>query len=218
MHKQAPNWLIFVQGTANSPSPVAVIDGAKVRTGLGDNLMGAMARPLELAARDKLVYSPHAYGPAAHAARKEYAHADFPANMPHVWEAHWGGLAQPGAPAVVLGEWGTSLVGKDALWAEELATYLKAKNVTSTFFWALNPAGAEGSGLIKVLTGRGATGKGLPSVDGAKLDAALSDMRNARAAEFELGAEHSGGMELTLRAWITRLGATARGRGSASRR
>ena len=170
VHKQAPNWLIFVQGTANSPEPIAIIDGAKVRTGLGDNLMGAMARPLELAARDKLVYSPHAYGPAAHAARKEYAHADFPSNMPHVWEAHWGGLAQPGAPAVVLGEWGTSLVGKDALWAEELATYLKAKNVTSTFFWALNPAGAEGSGLIKVMTGRGATGKGLPSVDDAKLD------------------------------------------------
>ena len=170
VHKQAPNWLIFVQGTANSPEPIAIIDGAKVRSGLGDNLMGAMARPLELAARDKLVYSPHAYGPAVHAARKEYSHADFPSNMPHVWEAHWGGLAQPGAPAVVLGEWGTSLVGKDALWAEELATYLKAKNVTSTFFWALNPAGKEGSGLIKVLTGRGASGKGVPSVDGAKLD------------------------------------------------
>lgn len=170
VHKQAPNWLIFVQGTANSPEPIAIIDGAKVRTGLGDNLMGAMARPLELAARDKLVYSPHAYGPAAHAARKEYSHADFPSNMPHVWEAHWGRLAQPDAPAVVLGEWGTSLAGKDALWAEELATYLKAKNITSTFFWALNPAGKEGSGLIKVMTGRGPSGKGVPSVDGAKLD------------------------------------------------
>ena len=28
---------------------------------------------------------------------------------------------------MVLGEWGTSLVGDDAKWAEELATYLKAK-------------------------------------------------------------------------------------------
>ena len=71
---------------------------------------------------------------------------------------------------MVLGEWGTSLVGDDAKWAEELATYLKAKNLTSTFFWALNPAGEEGSGLIKVMTGRGATGKGRPSVDEAKLD------------------------------------------------
>ena len=104
---------------------------------------------------------------------------------------------------MVLGEWGTSLVGDDAKWAEELATYLKAKvhlvittrshysharsctplphachvlvtllpvlnhhppartnespsctllqNLTSTFFWALNPAGEEGSGLIKVI-------------------------------------------------------------------
>ena len=175
VHKQAPNWLVFVQGTANSPEPVAIIDGDKVRTGLGDNLMGAMARPLELAAREKLVYSPHAYGPAAHAARKEFAHPTFPANMPDVWDAHWGSLAKQGAhaqgtPAVVLGEWGTSLVGDDAKWAEELATYLKAKNLTSTFFWALNPAGEEGSGLIKVMTGRGATGKGRPSVDEAKLD------------------------------------------------
>jgi hypothetical protein len=135
---------------------------------------------------------------------------------------------------VVLGEWGTSLVGDDAKWAEELATYLKAKvhlglpstsilpprpgqhastrspdpparsrtrphapvtlvhalrvaphtrapthpspacpllqNLTSTFFWALNPAGEEGSGLIKLMTGRGASGKGRPSVDDAKLD------------------------------------------------
>ena len=53
VHKHAPNWLIFVQGTANSPEPIAIIDGAKVRTGLGDNLMGAMARPLELAARER---------------------------------------------------------------------------------------------------------------------------------------------------------------------
>ena len=135
---------------------------------------------------------------------------------------------------MVLGEWGTSLVGDDAKWAEELATYLKAKvhlglpstsilpprpgqhastrspdpparsrtrphapvtlvhalrvvphtrapthpspacpllqNLTSTFFWALNPAGEEGSGLIKLMTGRGASGKGRPSVDDAKLD------------------------------------------------
>merc|ERR1740130_2276968 len=61
--------------------------------------MGAMARPLELAAREKLVYSPHAYGPAAHAARKEFAHATFPANMPDVWDAHWGGLAKQGLHA-----------------------------------------------------------------------------------------------------------------------
>ena len=41
----------YVQGTANSPTPVAIIDGDKVRSGMGDNLMGAMARPLELTAR-----------------------------------------------------------------------------------------------------------------------------------------------------------------------
>lgn len=159
VHKQAPNWLVFVQGTANSPDSRMTIGGAKVRSGLGDNLMGAMTHPLQLEVRHKLVYSPHTYGPAAHAARAEFHHKRFPANMPRVWEQHWGKLAGrhsgarrfTGSPAVVLGEWGTSLSGTDAAWAEELVSYLLAKNLSSTFFWALNPAGREGSGLIVAL-------------------------------------------------------------------
>ena len=164
IHTHAPNWLVFVEGTADSPNCTSTIDGDDVECGYGDNLLGAMAAPLSLAAKDKLVYSPHTYGPSQHD-RAEFHNAEFPANMPDVWSAHWGALVARRAadtPAVVLGEWGGPVSGDNGEWAEALVAYLQSTALTSNFFWALNEDGTP-KGLITDWT------TSPPTLDAAKL-------------------------------------------------
>jgi len=162
----APGWLIFVEGTAKSPSCASVIDGDSVSCGYGDNLLGAMAAPLELGVKEKLVYSFHTYGPSQHD-RPEFHNAAFPANMPDVWEAHWGKLVdkrEEATPAMVLGEWGGPVGdgSPNAKWADALVEYLQLRNLTSNFFWALNMDGTP-KGLITDWTANP------PTIDKAKI-------------------------------------------------
>lgn len=146
--EHAPDWLVFVEGSAKSPKCDAVIDGDEVQCGFGDNLMGAMTAPICLPT-DRLVYSMHTYGPSQHD-RPEFTNAKFPANMPDVWDAHWGALVSnrtARTPALVLGEWGGPTDGENGQWADALVSYLVARDLTSNFFWALNQDGAP-EGII----------------------------------------------------------------------
>ena len=142
----APNWLIFVEGTAHT-SCKSVIDGDEVECAYGDNLLGPMSNSSALdavAARGKLVWSQHTYGPSQHGRRPEFHNANFPANMRDVWGDHWGALLEspgPDTSAVVLGEWGGPVSGDNGKWMNALVDYLIEKNSTSNFFWALNQDG-----------------------------------------------------------------------------
>ena len=80
IHAEAPEWLIFVEGTAHSPNCSRTIDGAAVSCGYGDNLLGVAAHPVVLPIEGKLVYSVHTYGPSQHD-RPEFHNANFPHNM-----------------------------------------------------------------------------------------------------------------------------------------
>jgi len=138
IHADAPNWLIFVEGSSNSPTCSDTIDGDVVNCGYGDNLKGVRDSPVQLAAASKLVYSPHTYGPSQHDCA-EFSNANFPSNMPDVWENHWGYIRDlPGSPAVVLGEWGGELSGKNLQWTNALVDYLTLKGMQSNFFWCMN--------------------------------------------------------------------------------
>ena len=66
---------------------VAVSSSPGGETRYGDNLLGVADAPVKIAVADKLVYSPHTYGPSQHD-RAEFSNAAFPANMPDVWENH----------------------------------------------------------------------------------------------------------------------------------
>jgi endoglucanase len=138
IHANAPNWLIFVEGSSKSPNCTENIDGDDVVCGYGDNLKGVSAHPVQLGKADKLVYSPHTYGPSQHD-RAEFHNAVFPSNMPDVWDNHWGYIRDSaGSPAVVLGEWGGPLADANLKWMNALADYLTSKRMQSNFFWCLN--------------------------------------------------------------------------------
>ena len=106
----------------------------------GENLVDANRKPVVLSLPNKLVYSPHAYGPGdgSEAHHMPYFDArDFPRNMGAIWQRHFGHLLSTGA-TVIVGEWGGFFRDKDRQWQETFARYLK-DNKLSSFYWCLNP-------------------------------------------------------------------------------
>jgi endoglucanase len=123
--------LVFVEGTASSP-PCAQ------NCFWGENLQGPLVSPITISNQKKLVFSPHCYGPSV-AYQPYFADPTFPANMPEIWDDHWGTVNTKTGQAVVLGEWGGQLANPDGTWLNAFVTYLLARDLTSQFFWCLNP-------------------------------------------------------------------------------
>lgn len=161
------DWLIFVEGASSSPVCDSIIDGDEVVCGYGDNLLGVADNPVVLAdgSQNKVVYTPHTYGPSQQS-RAEFENADFPNNMPDVWENHWGYIINTTsreAPAVILGEWGGTTDDDNGLWMDKLVSYLTNKSSVSNFFWSLN----EDSDPVGIVTDWTVDP---PTIDEAKLE------------------------------------------------
>ncbi len=81
-----PNVLIFVEGIQENPTC-----SGNQNHWWGGNLEPLACTPLAIS-REKLVLSPHVYGPDVYV-QPYFNHADFPANLPAIWEAHFGQFA-----------------------------------------------------------------------------------------------------------------------------
>jgi len=110
-------------------------------------LTGVKTKPITLVNQDKLVYSPHVYGPSV-AFQPYFSDPNFPNNMPAIWEDHWSFLPNLTGKAVVFGEWGGIYSGQDGIWMDAFVAYLKAKDMTDQFFWCLNPDSGDTGGLL----------------------------------------------------------------------
>lgn len=136
-----PNWLVVVEGVE------------KVGTDSywwGGNLEGVKNLPVVLKVANHVVYSPHDYGPGVFG-QSWFSDAAFPANMPSVWDAHWGYIEKQGIAPIMMGEFGgrstdtTSLEGK---WQNALVDYL-GTNDMDWVYWCLNPNSGDTGGLLK---------------------------------------------------------------------
>jgi endoglucanase len=106
----------------------------------GGNLIGARSAPVRLHVSNRLVYSPHDYGPAI-SAQPWFSSPSFPANLPGEWDRHWGYLFQDRIAPIVIGEFGGWSFGNDpdGLWQASLLRYVAANHL-SAFVWSLNPS------------------------------------------------------------------------------
>lgn len=139
----APHWLIFVEGIGDQ---ALCSSGEPVFW--GENLAPIACAPSPMPA-NRLVLSPHTYGPDVHVQRYHNA-ANFPANMPAIWDRHWG-FAIASAP-VVLGEFGGKYGeghGRDRAWQNALVDYLIGKRVNSGFYWSWNPNSSDTGGVLR---------------------------------------------------------------------
>jgi len=143
----APNWLMFVEGIQeNMPN------GTSVCSSDWGHFYGENLEPLNCTASkirsDRLVFAPHTYGPDVYD-MADFNDPSFPANMPAVWERHFGFLS-PAHP-VVLGEFGGEYGwgdARDTTWQNALVDWLVSKQMTSSFYWSWNPNSSDTGGIL----------------------------------------------------------------------
>ncbi|MCS5733661.1 cellulase family glycosylhydrolase [Herbiconiux daphne] len=135
-----PRLLIVVEGVEQQG------DGS--RTWWGGGLADVAAAPVALSVADRVVYSPHDY-PASIFSQAWFAAADYPANLPGVWDANWGYLVTENIAPVLVGEFGTKLqTASDRAWLGALVDYL-AVNALSFSYWSFNPNSGDTGGIVQ---------------------------------------------------------------------
>jgi endoglucanase len=139
-----PKLLIFVEGIGG--------DGRW----WGGNLENAHARPLDIP-DNKLVLSPHVYGPDVYD-QAYFSSPEFPANMPTIWDDHWGYLTEiPNTNnTLAIGEFGGRYGlepgrgdPRDKVLQDKLIDYLVEKGIDNFFYWSWNPNSGDTGGILK---------------------------------------------------------------------
>lgn len=131
--------LIFVTGSWNSP---------ECQCFWGENFMNVIQHPVTLVNQQKLVYTPHTYGPNVWDGHDYFQDPTFPENMPAIWEAHFGFVPNATGQAIVIGEWGGRFEGKQQKWNLKFAQWLKETKIDHAF-WCLNPESQDTGGLFQ---------------------------------------------------------------------
>jgi endoglucanase len=141
--RENPRILIFVEGVGNESH------NGGFHAFWGENLTEALAIPVD-APPSRLVYSPHVYGPSVEE-MDYFAEPGFPANMPPIWEVHFGAVHAAGH-AVVPGELGSvydeAKVPGSVVWQDALVAYFVSRGIRSFFYWSLNPTSGDTGGLL----------------------------------------------------------------------
>ncbi|MGL1936308.1 MAG: glycoside hydrolase family 5 protein [Fibrobacterales bacterium] len=142
-----PNVLIMVEG-------VEGWDGMDTPEGegywWGGSLVGVKDRPIVLTNPEKLVYSPHEYGPTVFE-QEWFKTDDFPSNMPGIWDTQFGFIAKEGEGHLFIGELGIKgKGGDDEIWFDAFLKYMEeSKESYSWTFWAWNPNSGDTGGILE---------------------------------------------------------------------
>lgn len=144
-----PNILVFVEGIGESSTC-----SSNIGHFWGENFEPYKCNPIskDSIPSDKLVLSPHIYGPDV--SHQEYFNAgNFPNNMPAIWDTHFGYLTDQGM-TIVPGEWGGKYgnnggSNKDVVLQNALVSYFKNKHICSSFYWDWNPNSGDTGGILQ---------------------------------------------------------------------
>lgn len=147
-----PNWLIVVEGIESYSGQ---------NYWWGGNLAGAGANPVTLNTANRVVYSPHDY-PASVYPQSWFSAANYPNNLPAVWDATWGYLFKNNVAPVLLGEFGSKLATtSDQQWYDSITKYLggdfdlngtndlsAGQQGLSWTYWCWNPNSGDTGGIL----------------------------------------------------------------------
>jgi endoglucanase len=140
--------VVFVEGVGNNPT---CSDNTNSHW-WGGNLQPINCKPIDPAKipMNKLVLSPHVYGPDVY--NQPYFSDPTFANMPAIWEKHFGFLTSKGY-TVIPGEWGGKYGNggdsRDRAWQDALANWMVSKKICSSFYWSWNPTSGDTGGILK---------------------------------------------------------------------
>lgn len=141
-----PNLLIFVQGIFGN------YDGRENSTipmNWGEDFQPQAYQPLNIPG-DKLVLTPHTYGPDV-SVKSSFSASNFPANLAAHWDTLFGQFFQ--THAVVVGEWGGKYGqgtggAQDITWQNAFVDYLLSKGVRNSFYWCYSPNSGDTGGIL----------------------------------------------------------------------
>ncbi len=151
------NWLIFVEGvscptTGGIPNTYDNIpDDPMECDWWGGNLALAGQFPVQLSVANRLVYSAHDYGISVYDRQPWFKDANFPNNLPAVWDHFWGYLYNQNIAPVLVGEFGSTLANPlDTQWLTKLMAYMgTGVNGISFTYWAWNPNSGDTGGIVQ---------------------------------------------------------------------
>lgn len=146
IHSVDPDWLIIVEGVEGN----ANIPGQKFPVHWwGGNLEGVRNFPVRLNKGNKVVYSPHEYGPDAYN-QSWFDEPTFPNNLYDRWEFGFYYIARQNIAPVLIGEFGgrfTDRNSKAGIWHNQLVDYIQGKDLSYTY-WCLNPNSSDTGGIL----------------------------------------------------------------------
>jgi aryl-phospho-beta-D-glucosidase BglC (GH1 family)/lysophospholipase L1-like esterase len=141
-----PNLLIFVQGISGNFDG---IENSNIPMNWGEDFQPQAYQPLNIPI-DKLVLTPHTYGPDVYV-KSSFSASNFPANL----AAHWDTLFGQFHPThtVVVGEWGGKYgqgTGgqQDVIWQNAFVDYLISKGIRNSFYWCYTPNSGDTGGIL----------------------------------------------------------------------
>ena len=144
IHEIAPHWLIVVEGVEKNV-PGQQLPGHW----WGGNLEGVRRFPVRLKRKDRLVYSPHEYGPGVHQS-EWFRDPAFPANMPDRWRKGFSYIVEEGIAPILVGEFGGRQTGTDTtegVWQRTFVEFLREKDL-GFIYWCWNPNGGDTGGMV----------------------------------------------------------------------
>jgi aryl-phospho-beta-D-glucosidase BglC (GH1 family) len=141
-----PKLLIFVQGINGNYDG---IENSNIPMNWGESFQQQAYQPLQIP-YDKLVLSPHTYGPDVYV-KSTFSAANYPSNLAADWHTLFGQF-HPLHP-VIISEWGGRYgqggVGQaDVVWQNALVDYLLSKNIRSSFYWTYTPNSGDTGGIL----------------------------------------------------------------------
>ncbi len=150
-----PNVLIMVEGTEIYPKDIkkngdysSTDDDDYFFNWWGGNLRGVKDFPVDLGKyQNKLVYSPHDYGPTVYQQpwfKKTYT---FDSLMKDCWKDNWFYIYENGTAPLLIGEWGGFMREPNLTWMTYIRKLIKENHLNHTF-WCFNANSGDTGGLV----------------------------------------------------------------------
>ena len=150
-----PKLLIFVQGIGDLQTQCS----DKYGHFWGGNFEPVNCFPIDNSKipANKMVYTPHVYGPDVSSTMEYFASPSYPQNLPAIWDKQFGFLLNKGH-TVVIGEFGGkyghddkygSSDPRDKAWQNKIVDYMITKQICNYFYWSLNPDSGDTGGILQ---------------------------------------------------------------------
>ncbi len=149
-----PNVLIMVEGTEiypkNSKGDYSSTDKDDYYFNWwGGNLRAVKDFPIDLGKyQDKLVYSPHDYGPTVYEQPWFKDDYDFDSLMKDCWQDNWFYIHKENKAPLLIGEWGGFMKDPNLKWMTYMRKLIKDNKLNHTF-WCFNANSGDTGGLVK---------------------------------------------------------------------